>query len=49
MEERASVPIGLPWDRMKPLDSHTTTEQTNRKPEQEFMVALKRSGFAGIV
>jgi hypothetical protein len=26
MEEWASVPIGLPWDRMKQLGTHMTTE-----------------------
>jgi hypothetical protein len=49
MEEWESVPVGSPWDGMKPLGSHKTTERTNRRPEQEFMMALKRSSFAGIV
>jgi hypothetical protein len=33
---------------MKPLGSHTITERTNRRQEQEFMTALKRGGFAGL-
>jgi D-alanyl-D-alanine dipeptidase len=48
MEEWTSVPIGSPWDRMKPLGSHTTSEQTNRRQEQEFKKAMKGGGFAGL-
>jgi hypothetical protein len=48
MEEWASVPIGLPWHRMKLLGSHMTTERTSRGPKQEFMMALKRGSFAGL-
>jgi hypothetical protein len=43
-----SVPTGSPWDRMKPLESHTTTERTNRRQEQEFRMALKRGSFAAL-
>jgi hypothetical protein len=39
MEGWTSVPIGSPWDRMKPLDIHTATERTNRRQEQEFRTA----------
>jgi hypothetical protein len=38
----------LSWDRKKPLVSHTTTERTNRRKEQEFRMALKRGAFAGL-
>jgi hypothetical protein len=48
MEEWSSVPIGLLWDRMKLLGSHKTTEQTNRRQEQEFRMALKKGSFAGL-
>jgi hypothetical protein len=48
IEEWTSVPIGSPWDRMKPLCCHAPTEQTNRRQEQEFMMALKRGCFAGL-
>jgi hypothetical protein len=48
MEEWASVPTGSQWDRMKPLGSHMTSERTNRRPEWEFMTALKRGSFAGL-
>jgi hypothetical protein len=48
MEELTSVLIGSPWDGMKLLGCHATTEQTNRRQEQEFMMALKRGGFAGL-
>jgi hypothetical protein len=37
MEEWTSVPIGSAWDRMKPLGSHTTTERTNSRQEQELI------------
>jgi hypothetical protein len=37
MEEWNSIPIVSLWDRMKPLGSHMTTEQTNRRQEQEFL------------
>jgi hypothetical protein len=37
IEEWAPVLIGLPWDRMKLLGSHMTTEQTSKRQEQEFM------------
>jgi hypothetical protein len=49
MEEWISIPIGWPWKRMKLLGSHTTTERPNRRQEQEFWLALKRGGFAGLV
>jgi hypothetical protein len=45
MEELTSGPIGSLWDRMKPLGSHRTTERTNRRKEQESMIALKRGGL----
>jgi hypothetical protein len=45
MKEWTSVPIGSPWDRMKQLGSHTTTERTNRRQEQEFRAALKTGDF----
>jgi hypothetical protein len=48
MEKWASVPIYSPWDSMKSLGSHMTTERTNRREEQEFRMALKRGGFAGV-
>jgi hypothetical protein len=48
MEKWTPVPIGSPWDRMKPLGSHMTAERTNRKQEQEFRMTLKRSSFAGL-
>jgi hypothetical protein len=47
MGEWSSVPIASLCDRMKSLCCHTTTKQTNRQ-EQEFRMALKRSGFAGL-
>jgi hypothetical protein len=47
MDEWTSVPSGSPWDRMKPLGSHMTTEQTNRRQEQKFRMGMKRCGFAG--
>jgi hypothetical protein len=34
MKGQASVPIGFPSDRMKPLDPHTTTERINRRQGQ---------------
>jgi hypothetical protein len=40
MEEWASVGIGSPWNRMKPPGSHTTTDRTNRRQEQESRMAL---------
>jgi hypothetical protein len=33
---------------MNPLDSHTTTERTNRRQETRISEALKRGGFAGL-
>jgi hypothetical protein len=42
MEEWASAPTDLPWNRMKPLGYHATTERTNRRQEQEFRMALNR-------
>jgi hypothetical protein len=33
---------------MKLLSSHMTTEQTNRRQEQKFRMALKRGGFVGL-
>jgi hypothetical protein len=33
---------------MKLLGSHTVTEGTNRRHEQEVRMALKRCGFAGL-
>jgi hypothetical protein len=48
MEEWTSVSIGLPWNRMKQLGFHTTTEQTSRRQEQEFMKTCKRSIFVGL-
>jgi hypothetical protein len=45
MEEWTFVPIGSPWDRMKSLGSHMTTERTNRRQEQEFVMALRRGRF----
>jgi hypothetical protein len=36
MEEEASVPIGSPWGRMKPLGSHPTTGRTNRRQGQSI-------------
>jgi hypothetical protein len=48
MEEWTSVPFGSLWDRKKPLGSHTTTERTNRRQEQELRMALKRGGFADL-
>jgi hypothetical protein len=47
MEEWSSVLIGSLWDRMKSLGSHTTTEQTNRRQDQEFRMVLKRGSLAG--
>jgi hypothetical protein len=47
-EEWNSIPIGSSWDRMKPLGSHTTTDRTNRRQEQEFRKAPKTGGFAGL-
>jgi hypothetical protein len=46
MEESTSFPIGLPWDRMKPLGSHMTTERTNRR--QGVYKALKGGVSAGL-
>jgi hypothetical protein len=37
-----------PWDRLEQLGSHPTTERTSRRKEQEFNLALKRGGFAGL-
>jgi hypothetical protein len=48
MKEWISVPIGSPWDRMKPMGSHTITERTNRRQEQEFRMGLKEGGFIGL-
>jgi hypothetical protein len=48
MEEWTSVPIGSPWGRKKPLDSHTATERTNRRQVEEFRMALKSGGFSGL-
>jgi hypothetical protein len=47
MEECTSVPIGCPWDTMKPLGSHMTIERTNRRQEQQFRMTLKRGSFTG--
>jgi hypothetical protein len=43
VEEGTSVPTGSPFDRTKPLGSHTTTERTNGRQEQKCMISLKRS------
>lgn len=43
MEDWISVPNALPWNKMKPLGYHATTERTNRRQEQEFWMALKRA------
>jgi hypothetical protein len=48
MEEWISVLIGLLRNRMKPFDSHTTTERTNRRRGQEFRTALRKSGLVGL-
>jgi hypothetical protein len=48
IKEWISVSIGSPLDRMKLLGSHTTTERTSRKQEQEFRMAQKRGGLAGL-
>jgi hypothetical protein len=48
MEEWTSFPIGSQWDKMEPFHSHTTTERTNRRQEEEFRMAKKRDGFAGL-
>jgi hypothetical protein len=40
-------PLTHLWDKMKPLNSLTTTKQTNRREEQEFRIALKMGGFTG--
>jgi hypothetical protein len=45
LDEWISVPIGSPWDGMKQLGSHTTTERTSKTQEQEFMMVLKRGGL----
>jgi hypothetical protein len=45
IEKRTSVPNGSPWERMKLLGSHMTTERTNRRQEQEYMMTLKRGSF----
>jgi hypothetical protein len=44
----SSVPIGSPWDRMKPLGPHTIIQRTEKRQEQEFRMAQKRGGFAGL-
>jgi hypothetical protein len=41
MKEWNSVPIGSPWDRMKPLGSHTTAERSNGWQTQEFVSPWK--------
>jgi hypothetical protein len=48
MEEWTSVPFGSPWNTTKLQGSHMTTEQTNRRQEQEFRLVLKRGGFADL-
>jgi hypothetical protein len=48
MEEWTCFPTGWSWKRMKSLGSHTTTERTNRRQEQDFRMALKRGGFAAV-
>jgi hypothetical protein len=47
MEEWASVPIGLPWDKMKLLGSHVTTERTD-KTRTGVYNTLKRGVLAGL-
>jgi hypothetical protein len=48
IEEWTSVPIGSPWERMKPLGLHTTTERTIRRQEREFRMVLKTGDFSGL-
>jgi hypothetical protein len=50
MEEQNSV-LGGSRVRQKPptlIGSHTTTERTNRRKEQDIRMALERGGFAGL-
>jgi hypothetical protein len=44
-----SVLSCLLWDKIKPVGSHTTTKGTNRRQDQEFRMALRRGGFAGLL
>jgi hypothetical protein len=41
MEEWTSDSLGSPWNTTKLLGSHVTTEQINRRQEQEFMMTMK--------
>jgi hypothetical protein len=48
MEEWTLVPTGSPMGQNETLGPHMITEQTNRRQEQEFRMALKRDDFAGL-
>jgi hypothetical protein len=48
IEEWASVSIGSPWERMKPMGSHTIAELTIRRQKREFRMVLETGGFAGL-
>jgi hypothetical protein len=48
MERMNSMPIGLPWDRIKPLGSNETNDRANRRLIRQFNMSPKWGCFAGL-